>query len=73
MCGGSKNGRGAMDFLSMTNVNRGSGPVQGLNLQLPFNRNRRWYIASGFVASLILQPPHNGEHLPVSSERAPEL
>src|SRR5258708_31212008 len=50
-----------------------SGPIQGKNLQLPFDRNGRWHIADGFVASLILKLSRNREYFPILTERAPEL
>src|SRR5216684_5678512 len=62
-----------MACLFVSNFLGSSGPIQGKNLQLPFDRNGRWHIADGFVASLILKLSRNREYFPILTERAPEL
>ena len=40
--------------LFVTDVLGGSGTIQGKHLQLPFDRDRRWHIALGLVAGLVV-------------------
>lgn len=56
----------------MANVDGSAGAIQGENLQLPFNRDGCWREARGFVASLILELPCDGDDQSVLSNRAAE-
>jgi lysophospholipase L1-like esterase len=38
---------------------------------LPFHRHRRWLVANGFVAGLVIQLAGDGEELSLLAERAP--
>ena len=54
-------------------VHGGPGPVQRKHVEVPFDRDRRWQVADGFVARLILKLSRNREDFPIFPKRAPEL
>jgi hypothetical protein len=54
-----------MTRLFVANVLGGSGPIQGKQLQLPFDRDGRRQVARRFVASLILKLPRDRDNCSV--------
>jgi hypothetical protein len=57
----------------MPNFDGCPGAVQGRDTELPFDRDGRWAVADGLVASLVFQGARDSEGLAVFAEGSPEL
>jgi len=52
-------------ILFVADLHRGTGTIQRKHSELPFDRDGRWQVADGLVASLILKLSRNCDDFPI--------